>query len=153
MFTIYTKGRYVNALFESTEFEVVLFEDPSGSKIVIQLDKDNSNYDIIKSGDWVMAKLSARARSKIMKSGNIFFETKIYMEKCRELYPDEIMSIERDSENIRKEAERKSRMSDDKKKDLIKISESINEQEGSKESELDREFDRVNVSMGKEESN
>lgn len=153
MFTIYTKGRYVNALFKSTEFEVVLFEDPSGSKIVIQLDKDNSNYDIIKSGDWIMAKLSAKARSKIMKSGNIFFETKVYMEKCRELYPDEIMSIERDLEINQKEIERKARLSENKKKDLIKISESIKEQEGSKESELDKEFDRVYVSMGKEESN
>jgi hypothetical protein len=128
MFNIFSKGRYINSLFNGSNFEVVLFEDPSGSKIVIQLDKENPDLELIKSGNWVMAKFYARARSKFMSNGNIFFETKIYLEKARELFQEEIEAVKKEFEASNKENIRKKDSFKSSKAELLKAAAEINSQ-------------------------
>lgn len=75
LFNFYGKARYLKTTYENPYMEIMLVENTYKEMVVIQVNKDFDNYDLIKSGEWFMAKLKAKAKSKINKNGDIFFNT------------------------------------------------------------------------------
>jgi hypothetical protein len=90
MFFILAKARYIATTFESPHVEAVIMESATGGKIIVYVRKEDSFYDLIKTGKWLSVKLYARAKSKIKGNGHVYFETRVYPEEAIELDENEL---------------------------------------------------------------
>ncbi|MDP3385594.1 MAG: hypothetical protein Q8S24_00055 [Eubacteriales bacterium] len=109
MFNIFTKASYVGTLYEGDYIEAMVLKDTSGSKIVVYLGKTDEAFELVKTGKWIFVKLYAQAKSKIKLSGNVFTETRIYLDKARELDESETASLENELRQIALEKKTKNK--------------------------------------------
>ncbi|WP_422487127.1 hypothetical protein [Gudongella sp. DL1XJH-153] len=101
MFNFCGKGRYVKTVFKGERHEIILFESIDKSQIIVHIGEEFEGADIMKSGNWVIAELKAKAKSKISSSGKIFFNTLIIPEKVMGLYDEPVSKREEMGDQLR----------------------------------------------------
>lgn len=103
LFKFYGKARYLKTTYENPFMEIMLVENTYKEMVVIHVNKNFDKYDLIKSGDWFMAKVNAQVKSNINKNGDVFFNTILSPDKVRALTEDEEKNIKQELKQVEQE--------------------------------------------------